>query len=57
VPLDLRLAKDSPAVDAGVSIPAEWPDPLRSSDEGKPDLGALPLGSEMLRVGAGAAKQ
>ncbi|MBI1904615.1 MAG: hypothetical protein HYS13_26260, partial [Planctomycetia bacterium] len=55
-PLDLRLSKGSPAVDAGVATPAEWPDPLRSADEGKPDLGALPAGSAMLRVGPGTSK-
>ena len=48
---DLRLQKDSPAIDAGVELPAEWPDPLRKQDKGKPDMGALPLGSEPLRVG------
>ena len=48
---DLRLTKNSPAVDAGVPVPKEWPDPLRQSDEGKPDVGALPLGAEMLKVG------
>src|SRR5207247_132067 len=36
---DYRLAKDSPAIDAGAELPKEWPDPLRSSDAGKPDLG------------------
>lgn len=45
-PFDLRLRKDSPAVDAGVDLPADWPDPLREQDAGKPDLGALPLGAE-----------
>jgi hypothetical protein len=45
-PLDARLNKDSPAVDAGVPLPADWPDPLRSKDAGKPDLGAFPLGVE-----------
>lgn len=43
--LDLHLQKDSPAIDAGVALPADWPDPLRSSDLGKPDIGALPLGA------------
>ncbi|HEV7403510.1 MAG TPA: hypothetical protein VGO11_11305, partial [Chthoniobacteraceae bacterium] len=50
-PADVRLQKDSPAIDAGVAIPAEWPDPLRASDPGKPDLGALPAGAEMFEVG------
>ncbi len=53
-PADLRLRPDSPAVDAGVTLPAEWPDPLRKLDKGKPDIGALPLGVEMLRVGRSA---
>jgi hypothetical protein len=48
---DFRLTKGSPAVDAGISIPKDWPDPLRKLDEGKPDVGALPLGAEMLKVG------
>ena len=34
------------AIDAGVEIPAEWPDPLRKMDKGKPDIGALPLGAD-----------
>jgi hypothetical protein len=48
---DLRLKPGSPAVDAGVKLPEDWPDPLRKQDRGKPDIGALPLGSEPLRVG------
>lgn len=48
---DLRLQPDSPAVDAGIAIPAEWPDPFRDSDEGKPDIGAIPLGAEPWAVG------
>jgi len=50
-PLDLTLTKGSPAIDAGVPIPAEWPDPLRKQDKDKPDLGALPLDGETWRVG------
>jgi hypothetical protein len=42
-------------VDAGVALPAEWPDSLRAADKGKPDIGALPLGAPMLRVGPAAA--
>ncbi len=49
--VDLRLQPDSIATKAGVSLPAEWPDPLRPAGGAKPDLGALPLGSEPLRVG------
>ena len=47
---DYRLAKDSPAINAGTEIPKEWPDPLREKD-GKPDLGALPFGTEPFKVG------
>jgi hypothetical protein len=54
-PLDLRLQKGSPAIDAGVELPTEWPDSLRQMDRGKPDLGALPFGAEPFRVGPGAA--
>jgi len=50
-PVDFRLQKESPAVDAGVAIPTEWPDPLRDSDIGKPDLGALPVGVAPFVVG------
>jgi hypothetical protein len=48
---DYRLRPGSPAIDAGVELPAEWPDPLREKDKGKPDVGALPLGAEPLQVG------
>jgi hypothetical protein len=41
----------SPAIDAGAPIPAEWLDPLRAEDRGKPDIGALPAGAKPLRVG------
>ncbi len=41
---DLRLGPGSPAIDAGVPLPAEWPDPLRARDAGRPDLGAIPAG-------------
>lgn len=48
---DFRLQRGSPAIDAGIGIPSEWPDPLRESDKGRPDLGAFPIGAEKLRVG------
>jgi hypothetical protein len=48
---DLRIEQGSPAVNAGVSLSEDWPDPLRSTDAGKPDLGALPLGTETWGVG------
>src|SRR5262249_32616443 len=41
---DLRLSEGSPAIDAGLAVPARWPDPLRDSDKGKPDIGAVPFG-------------
>lgn len=48
---DLRLAAGSPAIDAGLPVPAKWPDPLRDADRGKPDIGALPIGAEPWGVG------
>lgn len=48
---DLRLQPDSPAIDKGLSIPAEWPDPLREFDPGQPDIGALPHGAKPWGVG------
>jgi hypothetical protein len=51
--LDLRLKPESPAIGAGVAIPAEWPDPLRGDSATKPDIGAIPAGGEPLRVGIG----
>jgi hypothetical protein len=50
-PADLRLRPTSPAVDAGVTIPHQWPDPLREPDAGRPDIGALPLGCTPWTVG------
>jgi hypothetical protein len=52
---DYRLQPGSPAIDAGVDLPADWLDPLRTADRGKPDIGALPQGAEPLRVGRAAA--
>ncbi len=51
VPCDLRLRSDSPAINAGIVLPSEWPDVLRDIDQGEPDIGALPLGAEPFRVG------
>jgi hypothetical protein len=48
---DCRLQPGSPAVDAGMPLPAEWPDPLRSIDAGAPDIGALPLNAPPMQVG------
>jgi hypothetical protein len=52
--LDVR-PRGGGVVDAGVPIPAEWPDSLRAADKGKPDIGALPLGAPVLQVGPTAA--
>lgn len=49
--LDLSLQADSPAIDMGMTVPGDWPDPVRDSDRGKPDAGALPLGVEPWHVG------
>jgi hypothetical protein len=46
-----RLQAGSPAIDAGVPIPADWPDTLRDKDAGKPDIGALPKDAEPLNAG------
>ncbi|REJ89014.1 MAG: hypothetical protein DWQ34_08155 [Planctomycetota bacterium] len=50
-PADLRLQTDSPAVDSGITLPDAWPDPLRDSDSGAPDIGALPLGADPWSIG------
>lgn len=50
-----ELRPGSPAVDAGVPLPEDWPDPLADTDQGKPDIGALPLGATMLKAGRAAA--
>ncbi len=47
----MRLTKGSAAVDAGLAIPAAWPDPLRDADAGKPDVGAMPFGAKVWGVG------
>lgn len=51
LPGDLRLKNDSPAVNGGVALSADWPDPLREQDQGAPDSGALPLGVTAWGVG------
>jgi hypothetical protein len=51
---DLRLSPGSPAIDAGLAIPADWPDPLREVDQGKPDIGAVPFGVDSWGVGVEA---
>ncbi len=49
--MDARLLADSPAVDTGVAVPEDWPDPIRAVDGGAPDIGALPLGAPGWSVG------
>jgi hypothetical protein len=39
-PADLRLKPESPAINAGLPMQTQWPDPFRESDEGPPDVGA-----------------
>ena len=53
---DFRLSRESPAVNSGVVLPAEWPDPLRELDKDSPDRGALPLGVGPLEVGRRAGQ-
>lgn len=48
---DLRLRPGSPAVNAGVPISSEWPDPLRETDRNAPEAGALPLDAKPWGVG------
>ncbi|MDX1944394.1 MAG: hypothetical protein SFU86_03230 [Pirellulaceae bacterium] len=55
-PTDLRLGKGSAAIDAGVPIPAAWPDPLRATDAGKPDLGAISVGTTIAAIGGNAPR-
>lgn len=50
-PLDVRLRDDSPAMHAGIALPAEWPDPLRPGGGVRPDIGALPHGGKPFTVG------
>lgn len=50
-PVDIGLLPGSRAIDAGIELPPDWPDPLRQFDERRPDAGCLPLGTEMWPVG------
>jgi hypothetical protein len=58
-PVDLRLQKESPAVNAGLAWPESSTvavphfDELLPQDAGKVDIGAIPLGMEPWRVGVG----
>lgn len=47
---DYRLGPKSAALDKGVVLPKDWPDPLRELDKEAPDIGALPAGA-ILQVG------
>ena len=49
---DYRLQAGSPAIDAGVPLPTDWPDPLREQDGKQPDIGWLPVGAKPPAVGA-----
>lgn len=49
--VDLRLLTDSPAINAGVSIPADWPDSRQKTDQRRPDIGALPAGTGPFEFG------
>lgn len=53
---DFRLSRESPAVNSGVALPADWPDPLREVDKDAPDRGAIPVGSSPLEVGRSAGQ-
>lgn len=46
------LAANSPAVNAGIALPKDWPDPLQGQDAGAPDIGAIPAGAPLWGVGA-----
>ncbi len=48
---DWQLSAASPAIDAGQQLPEEWPDSLRSSDPGRPDIGAIPYQGALWQVG------
>jgi hypothetical protein len=48
---DYRLQADSPAIAAGMVLPADWQDPRRPADGSRPDIGALPAGDDNLWVG------
>jgi hypothetical protein len=52
-PADFRIAPPSAAIDAGVPVPDDWFDPVRTQDAGPPDAGAFPAGHAGWRVGVG----
>ena len=51
MPVDVGPAQDSPAIDAGVAVAGEWPDPVRGSDKRDADIGAIPAGAEAWATG------
>lgn len=48
---NLQLHAVSPAVNAGVPVSADWPDPIRDSDLNSPDIGALHLDASPWKIG------
>ncbi|MCA9115174.1 MAG: hypothetical protein KDA79_08805 [Planctomycetaceae bacterium] len=48
---DYSLKQGSPALNSGVTVPEDWPDPLRGEDAGQPDVGAVPGGGAFPSVG------
>jgi hypothetical protein len=48
---DLQLQSESPAINAGLKLSTDWPDPLRESDKDGPDIGVLPVGVKPWGVG------
>jgi hypothetical protein len=52
--VDLRLEPDSPALDAGIYLPADGLAPLRLKNDARPNIDAVPAGSEPLKVGIDA---
>lgn len=51
IPCDFRLQSGSPAIDGGVVLPTELEDPLRPTDNSRPDIGALPRNAAMFAAG------
>jgi len=48
---DYRIKSDSSAAGRGMVLPDDWHDPLRPDNGAAPDIGALPVGGQPLRVG------
>lgn len=48
---DYRLRPGGPAAGKGVPLPEAWADPERPPGGARPDIGALPVGCEPLKVG------